>query len=82
MSTSYVSFAYYNNHYIYNNFDTYTGELKNRNDNIIYAGGGLSRPVTKWLRLRLDYLYVNRGSNFSYYSYNDHKVLFGIQCSF
>ncbi len=57
-------------------------ELKSRVDNIIYAGGGLSRPVTKWLRLRLDYLYYNRGSNFSFYSFNEHKVLLGVQSSF
>ena len=80
--TSYLSFAYYNNHYIYNNFDPGTGQLETRDDNIIYAGGGLSRPVTKWVRLRFDYLYYNRGSNFSFYSFNEHKVLFGVQSSF
>jgi len=80
--TSYASVAYYNNKYIYDNFDPGTGELKSRVDNIIYAGGGLSRPVTKWLRLRLDYLYYNRGSNFNFYPFNEHKVLLGIQSSF
>jgi hypothetical protein len=80
--TSYMSFSYYNNKYIYDNFDPGTDELKSRVDNIIYAGGGLSRPVTKWLRLRLDYLYYNRGSNFSFYSFNEHKVLLGVQSSF
>ena len=80
--TSYLSFAYYNNQYIYENFDPGTGQLKTRADDIIYAGGGLSRPLTKWLRLRLDYLYYNQGSNFSYTAYNEHKVLFGVQSSF
>jgi hypothetical protein len=80
--TSYLSFSYYNNKYIYDNFDPGTGELKSRVDNIIYAGGGLNRPITKWLRLRLDYLYYNRGSNFSFYAFNEHKALLGIQSSF
>jgi hypothetical protein len=80
--TSYASFAYYNNHYIYDNFDPGTGLLKSRDDNVIYTGAGLSRPLTKWLRLRLDYLYYNRGSNFSFYSFNEHKVILGVQSSF
>lgn len=80
--TSYLSFGFYNDQYIYNSLDPGTGVLKSRDDNIIYAGGGLSRPITKWLRLRLDYLYYNRGSNFSFYSYNEHKVLLGLQSSF
>ena len=80
--TSYLAFSYYNNQYIYNNFDPGTGELKNRVDNIIYAGGGLSRPITRWLRLRLDYLYYNRGSNFNQYPTNEHKVMLGVQSTF
>ncbi|MBU4232770.1 MAG: outer membrane beta-barrel protein [Desulfobacterales bacterium] len=80
--TSYASFSYYNNHYIFNQFDPGTGELKKRDDNIIYAGAGLSRPVTRWLKLRFDYLYYNRGSNFSFYPTNEHKVLLGVQSSF
>ena len=80
--TSYASFSYYNNHYIFNQFDPGTVELKKRDDNIINAGAGLSRPITRWLRLRLDYLYFNRGSNFSFYPTNEHKVLLGVQSSF
>ncbi|MCL4504065.1 MAG: hypothetical protein M1438_19755 [Deltaproteobacteria bacterium] len=53
-----------------------------RNDNFTSFGAGLSRPLTKWLKLRVDYLYNNRGSNFSFFAYNEHKVLFGIQSSF
>ena len=80
--TSYVSFSYYNNHYIFDNFNPGTNELKKRDDNIIYAGAGLSRPLTQWLKLRLDYLYYNRGSNFNFYPTNEHKVLLGAQTSF
>jgi hypothetical protein len=79
--TSYASFSFYNNHYIYDNFNIGTGQFGSRNDNIIYVGGGLSRPITRWLQLRLDYLYENRASNFSYYGFNEHRVLFGIQAS-
>jgi len=80
--TSYVSFAYYNNAYTSTTQDTSTGAFLKRNDNYESFGAGLSRPLTKWLRLRLDYLYDNRGSNLSFASYNEHKVLFGIQTSF
>jgi len=80
--TSYASFAFYNNKYIYNNIDPGTGQLKSRNDNIIYVGAGLSRPITRWLRLRLDYLYENRASNFTFYGFNEHKALLGVQVSY
>jgi hypothetical protein len=80
--TSYVSFAYYNNDYINTTQDTFTGAFLRRNDNYESFGAGLSRPLTKWLRVRLDYLYNNRGSNLSFAPYNEHKVLFGLQTSF
>jgi hypothetical protein len=80
--TSYASFSYYNNHYVFNNFNPGTNELKKRDDNITYAGAGLSRPLTQWLKLRLDYLYYNRGSNFNFYATNEHKVLLGAQTAF
>jgi len=35
-------------------------QIKKRNDNIIYANLGLSRPITKWMQVRLDYFYYNR----------------------
>jgi len=80
--TSYLSGSYYNNSYIADNFNPGTTELKKRVDNIIYAGGGLSRPLTRWLKLRLDYVYYNRGSNYNTYPTNEHKVLLGVQSSF
>jgi hypothetical protein len=80
--TSYVSFAYYNNNYLNNTQDTDTGAFQRRNDNYESFGAGLSRPLTKWLRVRVDYLYENRGSNLSFASYNEHKVLAGLQTSF
>ena len=80
--TSYVSSSYYNNNYIYDNFNPGTTELKRRIDNVIYVGGGLSRPITRWLKLRLDYVYYYRGSNFNSFPTNEHKVLLGVQSSF
>ncbi len=80
--TSYVACAYYNNQYINSTIDTFTGEWLKRNDNVYSFGAGLSRPLTRWLRLRLDYLYNDRGSNFNFYTYNEHKVLLGLQSSF
>ena len=80
--TSYVSFAYYNDAYLNDTQDSSTGAFLKRNDNYESFGVGLSRPITKWLRVRLDYLYDNRGSNLSYAPYNEHKVLLGLQTSF
>jgi hypothetical protein len=80
--TSYMSASYYNNNFIYDNFNPGTTELKRRIDNIVYFGGGLSREITRYLKLRLDYVYYNRGSNFNSYTTNEHKVLIGVQSSF
>jgi hypothetical protein len=80
--TSYLAFSYYNNNYISNSPDPNTGEIRRRNDNVTSFGVGLSRPITPWLRVRVDYLYYNQGSNFSFLSYNDNKFLFGLQSSF
>jgi hypothetical protein len=80
--TSYMSFSYYNSHYISSSIDPGTLEFKKRDDNIIYVGAGLSRPLTPYLQLRLDYLYYNRGSNFQGYPTNEHKVLLAVQASF
>jgi hypothetical protein len=80
--TSYVAFSYYNSDYLNDTLDTSTGAFLKRNDNYESFGAGLSRPLTKWLKVRLDYLYTNRGSNLSYASYNEHKVLLGLQTSF
>jgi hypothetical protein len=80
--TGFLNFSYYNNKYIFGNIDPFTNEFVKRIDNITSVGAGLSRPITPWLRVRLDYLYNNRGSNFSFYAYNEHKVLLGLQSSF
>jgi hypothetical protein len=81
-AATYLAFSYVNNSYINSSADPVTGELKRREDNIVSIGGGISRPFTRWLRLRLDYQYANKGSNFSGFSYNEHKVLLGAQSSF
>jgi hypothetical protein len=79
---SYIVLSYSNNAYKQNAFDFSTGEFKRREDNIFSTGVGFSRPITKWLRARLDYLYSNKSSNFFGFGYNEHKVLLGIQTSF
>jgi hypothetical protein len=80
--TSYLALSYSLNDYINAVVDPVTGDSKKRSDRNISLGGGLSRPFTKWLRLRLDYNYTNRSSNFSGFSYNDHRILAGVQGSF
>jgi hypothetical protein len=80
--TSYAAFSYYNDHYLVNTIDPYTGQTLRRNDNIYSFGTGLSRPITRWLRVHLDYLYNDRGSNFTNYTYNEHRVILGLQTSF
>lgn len=80
--SSYAAFAYYNDNYVGNSLNPGTGTFQHRIDNTISAGAGLSRPVTKWLRLRLDYLYNNRGSTLTGQSYNEHMVSVGAQASF
>jgi hypothetical protein len=81
-ATSYVGFAYQNNYYINETLDVGTGEFKKRVDNLYYLNAGVSRPLTRWLRVRLDYSYIDRNSNISGNSYNDNRFLFGFQASF
>lgn len=78
---SYVSFAYFNNSYINATFDDGAGRFKKREDQIYFLSAGLSRSLTRGLRLRADYSYINRSSNFSGNTYNDHRVLVGLQTS-
>jgi hypothetical protein len=80
--TSYMTFSYFNSSYQADSFNSYTGAWEKRNDNYISFGSGLSRPVTRWLQVRLDYLYTDRGSNFNYYANMEHKVLFGLRSTF
>lgn len=73
---------YYNNAYFNNTQDSVTLRFRKREDNVINPGVGLMRPITKWLKARLDYNYFNKGSNMSNINFNEHKVMFGIQLSF
>ncbi len=79
---SYATFFYLNNYYLSPAADPGTGEVFRRQDDIVGVNLGLARPVGRWLRIRLDYFYSNRSSNFAGYSYNDHRVLFGVSTSF
>jgi len=79
---SYATFFYMNNDYVSPSFDAGNGEFLDREDNIIGVGLGLSRPINRWLRARIDYFYSNRSSNFAGYTYNDHRLLFGVSTSF
>ncbi|OGP69931.1 MAG: hypothetical protein A2Y80_05265 [Deltaproteobacteria bacterium RBG_13_58_19] len=77
----YLTVAVTNNAYISASADPATGLIKKRQDNIFSFGGGISRPLTRWLKLRLDYQYANKDSNFTDFSYMEHKIIFGIQSS-
>jgi len=79
---SYLSFSYSNGAYIGDSLDPSNGQFKTRNDNTMTFGAGVSRPVTRWARVRLDYSYINNASNFFIYEYNEHRVLLGLQLSF
>lgn len=79
---SYATFFFLNNDYLNPLFDTGTGTFRDREDNIIGVGTGLSRPINRWLRARIDYFYSDRSSNFFGYSYNDHRFIFGVSTSF
>jgi hypothetical protein len=79
---SYATFFYINNDYLNETVDFQTGNLVRRLDNVIGMGVGFSRPINRWLRARVDYIYTNRSSNFFGYSYNDNRVLFGLVTSF
>lgn len=77
---SYINLSYTFNDYINRSQDPGDG-LKFRQDSIVSAGVGFSRPLTRYLRLRLDYSYNNNASNFTNYSYNEHRMIFGIQAT-
>jgi hypothetical protein len=78
--TSYANVSYSFNDYINRTQNPGDG-LQFRQDSIIGAGVGFSRPLTRYLRLRLDYSYNNKASNFTNYSYNEHRMIFGIQAT-
>ncbi|MEW6387765.1 MAG: outer membrane beta-barrel protein [Thermodesulfobacteriota bacterium] len=77
----YLSCSYTNNAYINATADPVTRSLKKRQDNIFTLGGGISRPITRWVKFRIDYQYADKDSNFTNFSYMEHKILFGIQSS-
>jgi hypothetical protein len=79
---SYANFAYYNNRYVSIQPEGLLGILKRRIDNIYSAGCGLSVPLTKYFKAKVEYVYYNRGSNFYNINYNDHRVIFGVQASY
>lgn len=78
--SSYANISYSLNDYINRSVNPGDG-LKYRQDSIITTGVGISRPLTRYLRLRLDYTYSNKASNFNTYSYNEHRMIFGIQAT-
>ena len=78
--SSYANIAYTFNDYINRSLNPGDG-LKFRQDSIILTGVGFSRPLTRYLKLKLDYSYNNRASNFNGFSYNEHRILFGIQAT-
>jgi hypothetical protein len=78
---SYVSFAYANSSYVNSGINPSTGLLSPREDNTYTIGAGVSRPLTPWLRLRLDYNYTDDASSYFLYSYHEHRVLLGVQLS-
>jgi hypothetical protein len=80
-TATYATFSFINNSYINDALDLGSGVFKRREDNIIYLGAGLSRPFTRWLKVRLDWSYLNNSSNFSGLTYNEHRVLMGLQTS-
>jgi len=77
---SYANISYIFNDYINRQINPGEG-LEYRQDSQITAGVGFSRPLTRYLRLRLDYSYTNKASSFNNYSYNEHRILFGVQIS-
>jgi hypothetical protein len=80
-TTSYASFSFVNNSYINNSLDAASGTFKRRDDTVIFLGAGISRPVTRWCQFRVDYSYINNSSNFGGLTYNEHRVLTGLQTS-
>jgi hypothetical protein len=81
-ATAYIAGSYTNNSYVNAAPDPVTHQSVMRDDNLVTLGGGIVRPFTRWLRLRLDYTYTNRASNAGSLGYNDHRALIGVQSSF
>ena len=45
------------------------------------AACGVLADPDWWLKVRLDWSYLNNSSNFSSLTYNEHRVLMGLQTS-
>lgn len=78
--SSSANIAYTFNDYINRSLNPGDGR-QFRQDSIIFTGVGLSRPLTRYLKLKLDYSYNNRASNFNGFGYNEHRILFAIQAT-
>jgi hypothetical protein len=77
---TYAGITYYNNAYFNS---TLNGKaLEARTDNIFGVVAGVSRPLNRWIRLRADYVYQDKTSNFTSFSYMEHKILLGVQAAF
>jgi hypothetical protein len=50
------------------------GRNKFRNDTIIGWGGGVTYDVQRWLRAGLDFIHIDRDSNFPLFSFKDDKI--------
>ena len=50
------------------------GRYKFRNDTIIGWGGGVTYDIQRWLRVGLDFVHIDRDSNFPLFSFKDDKV--------
>ena len=50
------------------------GRNKFRNDTIIGWGGGATYDIQRWLRVGLDFIHIDRDSNFNLFNFKDDKV--------
>ena len=66
--------SYRERDYTENLLDPGTGTLGKRTDKIWTSGVGGFYNIQKWLQVRLEYQYQDSNSNFSQYSYVDHRV--------
>jgi len=58
--------------------ERYTGIFKERTDNVYSTGIGAFYDIQKYLKVRLDYNYINRDSNFEDFSFGENRVMFKI----
>ncbi|HQG26467.1 MAG TPA: outer membrane beta-barrel protein [Syntrophorhabdus sp.] len=58
--------------------EPFTGFFKERTDKVYSTGIGAFYDIQKYLKVRLDYNYINRDSNFENYSFGENRVMFKI----